>query len=192
MTQSACSAKRNRQRHCWLGDILIDIEWCSWSLQSTPSKFKTLVYLWLTLSREKIATRVVLRCVKVANIQLNLVCKSIYVNNMLRMIICKQPWVYSLFWNKLCDKDLHILTYIRTLSVLFSGLLITSSYLKKTVHKKIRHWHCRLFLCHLFSQLNNLLLLTLRCTEFFDQYSCVSEYTPALYRCRVSKPPLSI
>jgi hypothetical protein len=28
--------------------------------------------------------------------------------------------------------------------------------------------------------------------QLFDQYSCISKYTPAFYRCRVSKPPLSI
>jgi hypothetical protein len=53
-------------------------------------------------------------------------------------------------------QDPHSFTYIHTVSVLLSALLITSSYLKKTTWKKIRHW-CHLFACHLFSQLNNLL-----------------------------------
>jgi hypothetical protein len=35
-------------------------------------------------------------------------------------------------------------------------------------------------------------VLTLRRTELFDQYSCVSEYTPAFYRCIVSESPLSM
>jgi hypothetical protein len=54
-------------------------------------------------------------------------------------------------------QDSHNLMYICTVSVLFSALLITSSYLKKTVSKKIWHWRCHLFACHLFKQLNNLL-----------------------------------
>jgi hypothetical protein len=39
----------------------------------------------------------------------------------------------------------HSPTYIRTVSVLLSALLITSSYLKKTARKKIRHWCGHLF-----------------------------------------------
>jgi hypothetical protein len=53
--------------------------------------------------------------------------------------------------DKICTA---LCTYIQCLSFL-SALLITSSYLKKTTYKKIRHW-CHLFACCLFSQLNNL------------------------------------